>query len=284
MSTEAPIDGDLFCPRCQYNLRGLEGDRCPECGEVFDRTTLHVSRIPWVHRKQVGRFRAYWRTVWLVVFRTGEFCREFQRPVSYLAAEHFRWTTILHAQIALLLAYWPAMHFLFRRWAIAYGVLDAPTVSIGLFGLVQMSLFFCLIGLTGVPSWLLHPRHLPVDLQNRAVAMSLYACAPLAWMPAALAIVALGILHGSVTTQMGTLQVISWLPVGVTGTAAGLLLLAPCWVVLMRLATMRVPKSVRRGFDMGAFVPVLWGLVVLLTCLVIPAVVIYIVIFVASLS
>jgi hypothetical protein len=26
------VDRDLPCPRCRYNLRGLAGDRCPECG------------------------------------------------------------------------------------------------------------------------------------------------------------------------------------------------------------------------------------------------------------
>lgn len=27
------VDRDLPCPRCKYNLRGLTGDRCPECGK-----------------------------------------------------------------------------------------------------------------------------------------------------------------------------------------------------------------------------------------------------------
>src|SRR5690348_16408064 len=26
-------DHDVTCPQCQYNLRNLTGDRCPECGE-----------------------------------------------------------------------------------------------------------------------------------------------------------------------------------------------------------------------------------------------------------
>lgn len=40
-----PIDHDLYCLSCRYNLRGLSGDpvRCPECGEQNPRLDAHVS-------------------------------------------------------------------------------------------------------------------------------------------------------------------------------------------------------------------------------------------------
>ncbi len=31
---------DLYCPTCDYNLRGLPEDRCPECGTGFNRAEL----------------------------------------------------------------------------------------------------------------------------------------------------------------------------------------------------------------------------------------------------
>jgi hypothetical protein len=38
--------------------------------------------------------------------------------------------------------------------------------------------------MTGLPSYFFHPRHLPLEQQNRAVALSYYTCAPLACTPA----------------------------------------------------------------------------------------------------
>jgi hypothetical protein len=34
-AVDTPVDRDLYCPRCRYNLRGLTTPRCPECGLTF---------------------------------------------------------------------------------------------------------------------------------------------------------------------------------------------------------------------------------------------------------
>lgn len=39
-SRPLPADSGLRCPVCEYNLTGLTEDRCPECGEAFDRAEL----------------------------------------------------------------------------------------------------------------------------------------------------------------------------------------------------------------------------------------------------
>ncbi|HPD32057.1 MAG TPA: hypothetical protein PLL20_18860 [Phycisphaerae bacterium] len=39
-SLPAATDIELFCPHCDYNLRGLCQDRCPECGNHFNRERL----------------------------------------------------------------------------------------------------------------------------------------------------------------------------------------------------------------------------------------------------
>ena len=77
-----PIPSDLFCQQCGYNLRGLTSDRCPECGRSLDGLRGTVPPIPWVHRKEIGWFRVYWKTVWTATFRQQDLCDEMGRPVS----------------------------------------------------------------------------------------------------------------------------------------------------------------------------------------------------------
>ncbi len=38
--TSEMIHRDLRCWHCDYNLRGLVGSKCPECGNTFDRSEL----------------------------------------------------------------------------------------------------------------------------------------------------------------------------------------------------------------------------------------------------
>ena len=98
------IAQDLFCQTCGYNLRGLTGNRCPECGGSLDGVRSLVPQIPWVCRKETGWFRAYWRTAWFVMFRQARFCDEMARPVSYRDSQLFRWVTIGIVYLPVLLA------------------------------------------------------------------------------------------------------------------------------------------------------------------------------------
>lgn len=44
-SHEFPEDEfPVFCPQCDYELRGLTDNRCPECGQPFDRGRLLVDQ------------------------------------------------------------------------------------------------------------------------------------------------------------------------------------------------------------------------------------------------
>lgn len=43
----------VYCPKCEYLLRGLPDGRCPECGEPFERERLLVVEyVEWRARRQ----------------------------------------------------------------------------------------------------------------------------------------------------------------------------------------------------------------------------------------
>lgn len=49
----SPVDEQLHCPQCGYNLTGIASRRCPECGVRFDRRALMIDPrilgrpLPW---------------------------------------------------------------------------------------------------------------------------------------------------------------------------------------------------------------------------------------------
>lgn len=70
-----PAEPELFCPNCDYNLRGLPTDICPECGKPYDRETLLFQatseNIPMrVWLKATG-FRAWFSLFGLCLFSPG---------------------------------------------------------------------------------------------------------------------------------------------------------------------------------------------------------------------
>lgn len=207
-TTLPPIEGDAFCPNCGYNLRSLTSDRCPECGDLIDRELLGRSGIPWTHRRQIGRFRAYWATVLTVTFRNERFCRESARPVDYRDAQLFRWITCLHVYLPFLLLtagvyafahpWWIARRFFDLSFGLglpdmesSHGVLsprpqpvfEAVWWTVWPIVGAHVGFLLTLAWLTGLPSYFFHPRKLSVGEQDSCIALSYYAPAPLAWTP-----------------------------------------------------------------------------------------------------
>ena len=95
----------MFCESCTYSLAGLSGDRCPECGKRFDPQALPFARVPWLHRRRIGRVRAYRRTVAMVMVSPTRFAAELCRPVRVSAddARKFRRVTIRLATLTAAL-------------------------------------------------------------------------------------------------------------------------------------------------------------------------------------
>lgn len=204
---EIESSAELFCRGCGYNLRGIKSRQCPECGVALEWSKLAESRIPWVYRRDLGRINAFALTVWQVVRRPGEVGSEAGREVSYSDAQKFRWVVVILTSIPL----W--------GWVLAYQILwgsnppGVPSASpvarlmvgmdwtfdleatffagITLRPVPWVAVLLCVIGITGVASYLFHPRSLPVVRQDRAIALSYYANASLAlaWLPMGMMVV-----------------------------------------------------------------------------------------------
>ncbi len=176
----APIEGDLFCPQCDYNLRGLSELRCPECGAAFDPAKLTATALPWLHRRRLGRFRAYAQTFDLVVRHPRRFAAEMSHAHPYRDAQSFRWMTV---GLALL----PVVFATMANWDSQNQLLwqppDGGGMGIGFAAIYLLGAAVAYTVLTGLPSYFFHPRGLSIEQQNRAVALSYYACAPLAIAP-----------------------------------------------------------------------------------------------------
>lgn len=192
------VDEDLYCPECQYNLRGIGSSRCPECGTAFDRTKLAAGRLPWTHRRQIGTIRAYLATSWLVMTHPHRLAAEATGPASRREALRFRAVTVgltfvsvLVTAVAWLMYWWPEYQrsggqcFL-RQHAVA-GLVAGLTAAPGSWALSLLAALMFLVTATGVAEWFVRPRSAPPQLQDRAAALSQYACASLCLLPAALA-------------------------------------------------------------------------------------------------
>jgi hypothetical protein len=286
----------LICAACGYDLRGIAAsDKCPECGQAIDRTAAGTSRIPWVRRRQIGSWRAYARTVVIVLFKPGRIAAEIARPVSFADARQFARRTALIAwtPIAMFFAWlwlasmrlpvipvpsspartewrWSGRVFLDKDppathvqsvlrleagdlWSLGFG-LEVLVVAVLVASLLLWLTWICRAG-----SYFFHPGDQPVVRQNRAVALSYYACAPLALTPLAVPFVAFGYWSWGVHQMWGT----SAIPPGhalLSLAAYALPALLLGWLLACNLYLMRRTIGCGAGRMIGMLVglPVMW--------------------------
>ena len=268
---DSPVPEDLYCPDCGYNLRGLPMVRCPECGLSVEALIAEPG-IPWVRRHELGWFRAYWKTVWTVMFRSKRFAREILRPVSYADAQRFRWMTIVHAYMPLLASLGLGYFFGPEEVAKFFDLVGPWTIWI-----VAVALALFLIAATGVPSYSFHPRRLPVELQNRAVAMSYYTSAALAWMFVSPLVSGIGL---AVEGAVGETVVLAVHLVA----ASVVLVLFGVWLADLRRLARRVLRARLHGWLVSADIGSLWFGIGVLIVLGMPAAVSFVVVVVRSLT
>ena len=295
MTDDQATTDELFCPKCDYSLRGLgaDTDSCPECGETFTLAELRQPQIPWSHRREIGRCRAYWRTVWMVMFRNRRFCREVCRPVSWSDARRFRWVTILHVYVGLTILTMSIGRIRRFEWFDDYEFNEwlGPIWPL-VIGHVLLLLW--LTAVTGMQSYWCHPRQLDARRQSRAVALSYYACAPLAWMPWTAAL-----LGYAFVTYLNSTYRIYWqfpefriaaadllrtpLPLAL-GYALASLQVVSWWLVQTQIVSRAARRSGVGLLAFAAAIPACWLLLAALIFVGIPLVVGYTIIVISSLA
>jgi len=287
-SADESDGADYFCPNCGYSLRGITSDRCPECGDVLDWKALGASRIPWMHRKHIGVFAAYWRTVWLTMTDSRLISDDVQRPVSFDDAQKFRRLTVWIAWAPLALAASAGLLLLTFDQSTG-GVLDAwkngPRIvrlsivlQLLLVPICCLSLYLFVLAITGVQSYFFHPRSLPVLRQNRAVALSYYACAPLAWTPVTAALIGgyFGVVStGAFNKLPVTLMLITWVIASILVFGLALLQTVGWWISTLRLLARTTQCGAGRRWTMGFLLPVSWVLLFAIIGVGIPAAFVY---------
>ena len=274
----------LTCPECGYDLRAIESDRCPECGLAIDRAAMSVSRIPWAHRRTIGRFRAYWRTNLMVIFRPRRLADEAARPVGLADAMRFRWVTVGLAWLPIVLS---AIAIVVFDWDEVIGGWHSPDSRLGwcLEAGAHLALVFALglalLMVSGVGSYFFHPPGLRIVQQNRAIALSYYTCAPLAWLwaPAVLSAISIAIAEQSWGQQsFGDKMSEAF---GVAAACCMVTIVVVCWLRIGNLMRRTTHCGPGRGFVFTLYLPIAWA-ICFFGALLIPASVLFISLIILS--
>lgn len=246
-----------------------------------------MCRIPWTGRKEHGRFRTFWQTVWMVTFRNREYCEEYAHELTCSDARVFQWVTVLHVFLAVLFttAYvymtvppLPEVGNPLQQMMTSGIVQPGPTfidrayAEVWPVGVLHVCFFLFLLTATEAPSYFFHPRSIPLQQQSNAVTMSYYACGPLAFAPAllliapAVAFVSLDWWFGSVCGLAGSVLIVAW------------------WWNLLCIVRRTMPPLRLRAAALAFCLPILWFVLGFVFLGLLPLVLLYIFMFFVSLG
>jgi ribosomal protein L37E len=296
--SEAPlhlpaIPADIYCTRCAYNLFGCVSDRCPECGRSLANLRSPESRIPWVHRRRIGRLRAYWQTVWMVTFGGQGLYDEYSRPLRISDARAFQWVTlslVLAAAISVVVALYhvcpPCVEMPdFFEAMVFPGTVRVPTgwdrayAEVWPVGVLLACFLLLLAAATTVPGHFFHPRGVSVERQNSGIALSLYACGPLAFL-----LLLVPILAGVCGAWSRGSR---WMDEGAIASGVVLAIppvLAAWWWNLVRQTRCTLPQFRYRSLAVAAVAPVIWLILTGVFLVALPAAILYVLVIISSLS
>ena len=149
--------------------------------ETFSKTPP-PAQVPWERRKQIGRIKAYWRTAMMVIFSPSDLEKFLDTPVCEKHAKRFRRVTFqltsvitLGVLAALLVkAFMPACTVGFDEWRKLKSTANMIFTHMGLTVLSLIGLFLATRSL----EWFSSPKDFDPERQDRAIALSCYACGP----------------------------------------------------------------------------------------------------------
>lgn len=281
ISSDSPDTLAMSCPGCGYSLRGIRSERCPECGVPLEWDTLSASRLPWAHRKTIGRWRAYWRTNWLAILRPGKLAAEIDRPVSVGDARRYRQLTVLWAWLASV--GWPVsavsgrLEIFQGRSSDVHGLGWWLEVLVAVAAALGSWLAFYLI--SDAASFFFNPRRLPVARQERAVALSYYAQSALAWLWAPSVLAWLGSAIRSENFHDGIEQIAG--PMLMASYCLYALIALLYWIEMIVLMRRVVGGQTARTVAMAIYLPIAW-FVLFAICGLIPLAVAYVSLIILS--
>ncbi|MCH8053883.1 MAG: hypothetical protein IH895_07465 [Planctomycetes bacterium] len=202
-------------------MRGNESKCCPECGAAADLDALSQPQIPWVYRKGRSLFRSYWQTVWLVMFRPRRLHEEMSRDVSEDHARKFRSVTFLHVIVPVAVVV-DGLYFvdvvIRARGFNALEILGVCGGSAAALACIWLFMW----AVSSIAGDFLRDDRIAPEMQDRAVALSYYTCAPMLGMPLAGLINILaqipgnGLILGS-TFEMAAILIAGGLPLVLMG-------------------------------------------------------------------
>lgn len=203
-TSTTPLDGHagdaaLYCPSCMYDLRGLSGDACPECGFELGEDSAARSSIPWSYRKVFNQPLLLLTTAWRTLRHPRRFCMALARPVERRDALAFRRMVVavvwLVVAVCWSLAVWhdASLYLELDFWEDEVAWLSDYEEHLEALADLGPNLVWFNVGfgvlfgvwlylVTGVQTYFAHRRGPSDELDQRAASLAYYACAPILLM------------------------------------------------------------------------------------------------------
>lgn len=282
----APLADDVFCLNCGYNLRGTASKRCPECGEPVQDSLVPVRGLAWTKPGLLFAYPRFWQTAWTVTFRPGVIWRQFFSSVPLRGALSFQLLAVLHIFLPVLLgtiliyrAFPPS-----TRMGMSLSLVSGGYAAIWPVAVMLGCLLAFLISAMRAPAYFFEPAAGSLRQRSNATAMSHYACAPLAFFPIMILLLgAITLAYSMNRWDLRYLKSIEYWPLAAIGVAAALSA-AGWWLGLVRLMRRTMPQRPARQALLSFGLPFVLLVLGLLWLLVVPALILFLVLVVASLT